>query len=69
MNATLATEPMEEVAVPTLVIYGGAGPEWSRNGAEALIKLLPHAERQTLEGQFHQLTPDALTPVLVEFFK
>ena len=56
------------VTIPTLVIYGGAGPAWSRNAAEALVQLLPHAERQTLEGQFHTLTPDALTPVLEKFF-
>jgi len=51
-----------------LVIYGGAGPALSRNAAEALIELLPYAERRTLEGQFHDLTPDVLTPVLKEFF-
>lgn len=56
------------VTIPTLVIYGGAGPAWSRNAAEALIERLPHAARQTLEGQFHALTPDALTPVLEKFF-
>jgi len=54
--------------IPTLVIYGGAGPAWSRNAAEALVKLLPHAEGQILEGQFHTLTPAALTPVLEKFF-
>jgi pimeloyl-ACP methyl ester carboxylesterase len=55
------------VTIPTLVIYGGAGPAWSRNAAEALVELLPNAERRTLEGQFHDLTPDVLTPVLVKF--
>ena len=35
---------------------------------EALIERLPHAAGQTLEGQFHALTPDVLTPVLEKFF-
>ena len=56
------------ITIPTLVIYGGAGPAWSRNAAEALVRLLPHAEGQILEGEFHQLTPEVLTPVLEKFF-
>ena len=56
------------ITIPTLVIYGDAGPEWSRNAAEALLKLLPHGARQTLEGQFHTLTPAALTPILEKFY-
>jgi len=73
MNGTmqgnaLPAERWAAVTTPTLVIYGGAGPVWSRNAAEALIELLPHAERRALEGQFHDLTPDVLTPVLEKFF-
>jgi len=56
------------VTIPTLVIYGGAGPEWSRNAADALVELLPNAERRTLDAQFHTLTPEMLTPVLEKFF-
>jgi pimeloyl-ACP methyl ester carboxylesterase len=56
------------ITIPTLVVYGGAGPAWSQNAAESLVELLPNAERQILEGQFHTLTPEALTPVLEKFF-
>lgn len=73
MDGTMQGTPLPvdrwaNVTIPTLVIYGSAGPSWSRNAAEALIKLLPQAEGQTLQGQFHTLTPDALTPVLEKFF-
>lgn len=73
MEATMRGGPLpsdrwKSVTIPTLVIYGGVGPAWSRNAAEALIQLLPNAERQTLEGEFHILTPDMLTPVLEKFF-
>jgi pimeloyl-ACP methyl ester carboxylesterase len=64
----LPVDRWKAVTIPTLIIYGGAGPAWSRNAAEVLIKLLPYAERQTLEGQFHELTPGVLTPVLEKFF-
>jgi len=63
--------PMERwsaVNIPTLVIYSSDGPAWSRNAAGSLVALLPHAEGKALQGQFHTLTPDALTPVLEEFF-
>jgi len=67
-GAPLPSDRWSAVTIPTLVIYGGAGPAWSRNGAEALIDLLPNAEPQMLEGQFHDLTPDVLTPALEKFF-
>ena len=64
----LPVDRWKAVNIPTLVLYGGAGPGWSRNAAEALIELLPHAERQILEGQFHTLTPDELKSALEQFF-
>ena len=67
-GAPLSVDRWAAVAIPTLVIYGGAGPAWSRNAAEALVKLLPNAERRALDAQFHVLAPDVLTPVLEEFF-
>jgi pimeloyl-ACP methyl ester carboxylesterase len=67
-GTSLPADRWATVTIPTLVIYGGAGPAWSRNAAEALVEVLPNAERQTLEGQFHELTPDVLTPVLEKFF-
>jgi pimeloyl-ACP methyl ester carboxylesterase len=73
MNGTMRGAPLpidrwSSVTIPTLVIYGGDGPAWSRNAAESLVALLPHAEGRVLQGQFHTLTPDALTPVLEKFF-
>jgi pimeloyl-ACP methyl ester carboxylesterase len=67
-GAPLPSDRWATVTIPTLVIYGGAGPAWARNAAESLIKLLPQAEPQILEGQFHTLTPEVLTPVLEKFF-
>ena len=39
------------------------------NGADALAAALPNAERRTLEGQTHEVEPQVLAPVLVEFFE
>jgi hypothetical protein len=39
-----------------------------RTGADALAKVIPQTERRTLEGQSHDVSADALAPVLFEFF-
>ena len=58
-----------KVKVPVLVADGGASPAWLHNAAEALAKELPHASRQTLEGQTHQVDAKVLAPVLIKFYK
>ena len=65
----LPTERWASVTAPTLVIDGGASPAWMGNAAQALADVLPNARRRTLEGQTHDVAPEALAPVLEEFFK
>jgi len=67
-GAPLPADRWANVTIPTLVIYGSAGPAWARNAAESLVKLLPHAERRALDAQFHDLSPNVLTRVLEKFF-
>ncbi len=56
------------VTLPTLVMDGGASPDWARTAVQATVDALPHAQRRTLPGQTHGVTPEALAPVLEEFF-
>jgi hypothetical protein len=42
-------------------------PTWQRNAVQALVDLLPHAQRRSLEGQDHEVAPEVLAPVLVGF--
>ena len=56
------------IAVPALVLAGGASPQGLRQAAKATAEALPTAEHRTLDGQTHDVAPDALAPVLVEFF-
>ncbi len=56
------------VSVPTLVMDGGKSPAWIRNGVAALAKAVPGAEHRTIEGQTHMLKPQAIAPVLIEYF-
>jgi pimeloyl-ACP methyl ester carboxylesterase len=57
-----------KVTVPALVLGGGSSPQNLRQAAKATADLLPTAEHRTLAGQTHDVAPDALAPVLIEFF-
>jgi pimeloyl-ACP methyl ester carboxylesterase len=63
---TLPKEVLARVTVPTLVIDGGQTP-WLSYAAQAVADTLPHAQRRTLPGQPHNVDPEAIAPVLVEF--
>ena len=39
-----------------------------RETAQALAAVIPDAQRRILEGQNHDVAPEALAPVLEEFF-
>ncbi len=56
------------IAVPALVLAGGASPPGLQQAAKATADALPTAEHRMLDGQTHDVTPEALAPVLVEFF-
>jgi pimeloyl-ACP methyl ester carboxylesterase len=64
---SLPRERVAAVTVPALVIDGGQTPSLS-DGAQALADALPNAQRRTLSGQPHNVAPEAIAPVLVEFF-
>lgn len=66
-----AKTPLQQfaaVTTPTLVLDGGASPEWMHNGAQALADVLPNVRRETLPGQTHAVDPNVLVPVLRAFF-
>ena len=54
---------------PTLVLAGGESPPFMRETAWALADVIPEAQSRILEGQEHNVAPEALAPVLEEFFK
>lgn len=56
------------VTIPTLVMDGGASPDWQRNSVRALVDVLPNVRHRTLEGQDHGPAEEVLAPVLIEFF-
>ena len=68
-DASVPSEKAASVAVPALVMDGGASYPFMHVTALALAKAMPYAQHRTLEGQTHEVAPQVLSPVLVEFFK
>jgi pimeloyl-ACP methyl ester carboxylesterase len=67
-DASVPTEQAARVAMPALIMDGGASYPFMHIAATALANAIPHAEHRTLEGQTHEVAAEALAPVLIEFF-
>jgi pimeloyl-ACP methyl ester carboxylesterase len=70
-DRSVPAERAASVAVPTLVMDGGANlafMPFMHDTATTLAKAIPHAQHRTLEGQTHDVNLEVLAPVLVEFF-
>jgi len=63
----LPKERIAKATAPILVMDGGTTP-WLSHAADAVADTLPNAQRRTIAGQPHNVDPQALAPVLVEFF-
>ncbi len=55
------------VTVPALVLDSTGSPPWLRASAQTLAGALPDATHRSLDGQFHDVPPPVLAPVLAEF--
>ena len=67
-DSSVPAEQLASITVPTLLIDGGASPAFMQNATQAVAHALPNAQYRTLEGQTHDVAPEVLAPVLVEFF-
>jgi pimeloyl-ACP methyl ester carboxylesterase len=67
-GGSVPAERLSSIKVPTLVIDGGMSPEFMDKAAQAVADAIPGAKRRTLDGQTHDVAPEALAPVLEEFF-
>jgi pimeloyl-ACP methyl ester carboxylesterase len=68
-DASVPTGRAAAVAMPALVMDGGASYPFMHATAVALANAMPHGQHRTLEGQTHEVAAEAIAPVLVEFVK
>ncbi|WP_430787974.1 alpha/beta fold hydrolase [Actinoplanes sp. G11-F43] len=58
---------MARITCPVLVMDGAASPDWARNTVQSLVDAAPRAQRESLDGQDHNLNADVVFPVLEKF--
>jgi pimeloyl-ACP methyl ester carboxylesterase len=68
-DSSVPSERAARLAVPTLVMTGGETFPFMHAAAAALAKAIPNAQHLTLAGQTHDVSAEALAPVLIEFFE
>ena len=68
-EAAVPSERAAAVAMPALVMDGAASFPFMHTTAVALANAMPDGQHRTLEGQTHEVSAEALAPVLIEFFK
>jgi pimeloyl-ACP methyl ester carboxylesterase len=68
-EASVPAERAAAVTVPTLVMDGSESYPFMHETAVALANSIPNGQHRTLEGQTHEVSAEALAPVLVNFFK
>ncbi|WP_407561370.1 alpha/beta fold hydrolase [Streptomyces sp. 184] len=56
------------VSVPVLALAGGASWEWIQDAARTVADTVRDGRFALLEGQTHEVAPEAVAPVLTEFF-
>jgi pimeloyl-ACP methyl ester carboxylesterase len=59
---------LAKVGIPALVIDSNGSAPWLRATAGATAARIPNARRLTLDGGFHEVSPEILAPALTEFF-
>lgn len=67
-DGSLPAERAAQVEVATLVMYGQASFGFMEATARALEAAISRAELRSFAGQGHDVSPEVLAPVLVEFF-
>ncbi len=56
------------VRMPTLVLAGGASPDFFRRTAERIVRLLPDGAEALLEDHDHDAPGEVVAPVVARFF-
>lgn len=67
-DRSVPVERASQVAVPTLIMVGGAGAPFMHATAHRLAEVMPKAELRVIEGQTHAVDVGVLAPVLMQFF-
>jgi pimeloyl-ACP methyl ester carboxylesterase len=68
-SSEVPVDRIATIGVPVLAIDGGRSAAWAAVVATRIADAAPHGRRLTIADQDHNVTPDAIAPVLIEFFR
>lgn len=68
-DATVPVQRAAQVPVPTLLVTGSATFPFMYETAKTLASAMPNAQHRVLEGQTHEVSAQALAPMLIDFFR
>ncbi|GLQ53868.1 alpha/beta fold hydrolase [Devosia nitrariae] len=57
----------EAITQPTLIVDGSESSAKNHPSADAIAAIIPHASRETLAGQHHDVSIDAIAPAIEHF--
>ena len=66
-DGSVPEDVVKAIGIPTLVMVGEKTMDFMHPTATRLATLIPNAQRTTLKGQTHQVKPEAVAPLLIEF--
>lgn len=66
-GGTIPEDLVRRISIPTLVVAGSASPEFFRDAAERLVRLLPHGTHAVLDGHDHGAPAEVVAPVVADF--
>jgi pimeloyl-ACP methyl ester carboxylesterase len=67
-GGTVPADLLGRVTTESLVLVGGASPEWMIAVGRQVADALPNGRHRILNGQEHVVPPEVLAPVLAGFF-
>jgi pimeloyl-ACP methyl ester carboxylesterase len=67
-DGAVPAEAAKAATMPSLILVGSESQAFRQEAAESLTRAMPHAGWKILEGQSTLVSPEALAPVLKEFF-
>lgn len=67
-GGVLPADRVRAIRIPTLVLAGGASPDFLRRTAERIVSLLPNGAQAVLDGHDHDAPGEVVAPVVARFF-
>ncbi|GAA1600028.1 alpha/beta hydrolase [Kribbella sancticallisti] len=67
-DSSVPTTLLAGIPTETLAIHSTGSPAWMQSAVRATADALPNAHVAALEGEFHQVSEEALVPALTDFY-